>query len=574
MKNLVICFDENSLLKNKKFLNESNSSILAIYNDAQKNLEKKGISYLKPEDYLKINQTEDEATIILRNITRKINSEYDLTYKGTNLPELFRIELSIHLYHRFLKKILIILGAVKSVKPEKIISYCTDELYFTIIAEVADQLKIEKEIILEKEATIEQSSVVTGRKRLFLSGLSLKILRKINPIPKKPVIFVVKDYKRIIPLIEEERRKGKAVLAITDGVKAQYALIKKRIPVRQLSDFTSKAELIQSEKIGSEKAKIWQKIRSNEKVRKEAVFENINIWKIFEPELANYYEKKIIEVISLIDVVEKLSKNSSCFVICAGAPFFERIIGLQTKIPSLILQHGFHAFVMDSDTVNSYLAVWSSKAKDYYVSNQKVKPERVIVTGQPYFDRISFDSKNIARNKLNLPLNEKIVVVATTASPLRVQNEILLRWILPFLKQYKVIIKLHYGEKIEHYSSFLKEFKNITIIKDINLDLLLRASDLLITANSTVGLEGMMQETSVLDINAAFEESEFNYIESGAAYGASNLKEAGQAIKNAIEKPKSKLIVSKFVKENAGLLDGKASERVSTLIDKLIQNNL
>ena len=85
--------------------------------------------------------------------------------------------------------------------------------------------------------------------------------------------------------MDEERKRGQKILAITNSVRAQIELLKRGFAVKQLDDLLNASELGELHKIASQKELLWNKIKSDKKIIECARFGEINVWKIIEPDL-------------------------------------------------------------------------------------------------------------------------------------------------------------------------------------------------------------------------------------------------------------------------------------------------
>ena len=278
------------------------------------------------------------------------------------------------------------------------------------------------------------------------------------------------------------------------------------------------------------------------------------------------------------------SKNLSSFLITlwtinSPLQFFKKaikgIINLTYPVPVPSYAEGLN------------IAVMSPFAKDAYIK-MDVPSEKIFVTGQPGFDMVrqkKFNKKQLM-TELSIPENRGVVVLAT--QPLvgsiwrKEDREKFIEIVCSAMREFsdkQLVIKLHPDENIETYQKILAnrgEDKAI-VCRDIDLYELLHACDLLMTVHSTVALEAMIFDKTVITINLTGKPDLFPYAESGAAIGVYKEEDLVQAIRDALyneaTRKKLKEARKKFVYEHAYIQDGKASKRVANLIIQLIEDS-
>ena len=289
---------------------------------------------------------------------------------------------------------------------------------------------------------------------------------------------------------------------------------------------------------------------------------------------------------SLLRIMRGLLKHIrglSCLMVTLMA--IENPLQFLGKVKEETRRYVFHPYTSYTEGLN--IAVLSQFEKDMYVS-LGVPPEKIFITGQPRFDIIWQKQSNpngqiIA--ELGVPEEKGIIVLATQpfVEPriwTEQQREQLVQAAVSAVKEFpdkQLVIKLHPDESIEKYRKILTNIgeDKAIICRDVNLYELLNAGELLMTGDSTVGLEAMLLDKPVIVVNFTGRPCVMGYAESGAAIGVYKEEGLAPAIGKALYDP----LVRKELKQNReGFInkhvykpDGQASKRVAKLIIQLIE---
>jgi len=202
--------------------------------------------------------------------------------------------------------------------------------------------------------------------------------------------------------------------------------------------------------------------------------------------------------------------------------------------------------------------------------------KKVIMTGQPRFDKIIKASKvydkNKIREKFGLPKDKKILLWATQTHGLsreeNKKNIDAMYYAANSLRDLQLVIKLHPEEDQKPLLYKNHSYSPIILGGNNGIDELLYVSDLFITKSSTSAIEASILNIPTLILNLS---NELNpYIEKGVALGVYNREELIPAIKSLLynEKVRKKLAKARenFVYDYTYLQDGRASERVANII--------
>jgi len=226
-------------------------------------------------------------------------------------------------------------------------------------------------------------------------------------------------------------------------------------------------------------------------------------------------------------------------------------------------------------------AVYGKFFERILVENGGYPEGSVVVTGQPSYDFLYNARDNGARERicsqLDIGRSQDIVVLATQTHRgfTNDQNRRLLEIVFDAIGEFpgkKLVVKLHPAEEPSLHRRIARErgvLDDIVIVKDVNLFDLLRACEMLITAHSTVALEGMLFDKPVVTVNVTGGRDVMPYAESGAAIGVRDAAELTGAMRAVFtdDELQKKLQDGrkKFIADCLYPLDGRAARRVADL---------
>lgn len=241
----------------------------------------------------------------------------------------------------------------------------------------------------------------------------------------------------------------------------------------------------------------------------------------------------------------------------------------------------------------SKIAVWGNFSREYFLKTG-TSPEKIIVTGQPRFDKILITNwqKETSSFFKKYSLNEDYRYIIFLSQPIeefglstiKQKEEAIVKTIHSiqsinrnYNSNFHLIIKLHRGEnllKIKNLVSKTDTNKECEVLQDVDLYPLLFKSELAITFLSTTGLEALLFDKPLITLNFTSYPENFDYAKKGVAIGISNLQDLKSAIVEAIFNNQTKKRLSKLRKEyllnHIHALDGKSTMRVVELIKKML----
>ena len=341
----------------------------------------------------------------------------------------------------------------------------------------------------------------------------------------------------------------------------------------------------------------WKKLRLHRSFRDYFIFQDISYWHLVSSKLAAFYLEFFPRIEKNMRIAEKFIRRKKIKAVLLRHDMreFERTVitvAKQQDIPALVVQHGI---VAEENFIDFMFAdatfIWGDACRDWF----KLKDERkkLFVTGNPRYD-VCFNWKPSNQrveffNNLKLDPKKTTILFATQAivkfSSYRTddENEILTKKLLDFFKitpQYQLIVKIHPYEDEKVYKHIFKGYglSNVRLLTDINIFELIVHSDLLITKNSTTGLEAMIFDKPLITIELAKRRDQVPYGEKGAAISIHSAEEIADAIKISLEDTKTKEFLRdnrlSFVDNYAYKIDGLASQRVIDKLDKILVKGL
>ncbi|MCP4634076.1 MAG: hypothetical protein GY855_14215 [candidate division Zixibacteria bacterium] len=176
----------------------------------------------------------------------------------------------------------------------------------------------------------------------------------------------------------------------------------------------------------------------------------------------------------------------------------------QMGIPSLLIQHGYHAEKNDGDKrLAPYLAVWGNAVKQQYVKDGR-NPDSIVVTGNPYHEPFLNPISEKRGNFVLIITNpeNRMTAFGEKSIPEKYMEEVV-KAIKLTGKDLKFVVKLHPSESLEYYNRLFEytDMPDIEIVKNANLIRLLRTCQCVILPDSTVYSEAYLCRTPMIALN-------------------------------------------------------------------------
>jgi hypothetical protein len=345
--------------------------------------------------------------------------------------------------------------------------------------------------------------------------------------------------------------------------------------------------------------KTWKEARRNEEL--VSVLKKANL----EDELPYYFDNIFGWVAKSIEMAKRLVENEKPdFVLVSSEHgIIQKSIMLAGKmmgIPTMALQHGtigtvhkgylsWKGSISESGDIHSPFcpipdktAVFGSYYVDLLTKASDYPPNSVVATGQPRYDALVEASRRYNRDefcrKLSLNSQKKLVLVMTENMPIA-DGKVFLRAALRALKDFaevQVVIKPHPAEEGEWYAEVVREENVKATILPKNADTYeaLYACDLFVGSYSTVILEGVI--LGRLGVTAFLSKGKdptpyFREV-TPRVYREEELgPEIRKALYDNTVRERLRRTGAKFVFEHAYKMDGKATERVTNLMEEMME---
>lgn len=337
--------------------------------------------------------------------------------------------------------------------------------------------------------------------------------------------------------------------------------------------------------------KLWNEIKGDAEFQKGFLLDDINVWNVFRDHFWFYHTVQFPRIVKYIETGKRIVEieKPEVVVFLGDGPVPSRTfstVAEKFQIPTILISHGIYFPIEAYIPKCKYVAVWGPKFKEYIVL-KGLNKEQVIVTGAPNYDALTkFESKGDLRRELGLPESKLIVTFATQGFSDQIRRELTYEVLgsIKELNEVLLVIKPHPLEKPKLYENFVKKTfasdilskKKVIVMHWVNTSKLIKASDLLLTVNSTVALEANVIGTPVLTLNFT-EQKDVFFSREGGAVGVENPEALTDMIYKALydEKFKEKMFINRnnFLQKCTFNEDGGATERAANLVMQVIEES-
>jgi CDP-glycerol glycerophosphotransferase (TagB/SpsB family) len=622
-KVLILACTQNHVNKILADINDS-TVVAALEYSAQKELDKRQISYRIPEDYT-TNETYMDLDKKALSFARAWHSfgahvEELVTYKNINLGELVEWEFT-YFIAGVMKYIEMINCILEREQPDKIIVVDDNPEVNSIVEAEDEHLAIKTAIVVGKQKNIPVSIIKAPHSVHPPSkSLKFKVFHLIIPIFIKTLNFIhrLKSNKKnterntilmaigwnYIGSAVKELKKNDAneIIMFGKGYNISWDSIKENVIHKCLKDYRIK--------MADNRVKLkqkWNELDNNQEFRESMVYQSIATWSLVKERLEYLFLNRFPELIKDIEIFKYMrdKEKIDMIVVAYDVVEFEKTlvtVGNRKGVPSLVVQHGISGHPIGFlPLAASKIAAWGRITRDWLVK-EGVDGDRVVITGSPRYDRYLLSDENRVKEKekicreLHLDLQKKIIVFATdiagektsfanlhvSLKEMETYFHVLIKALRAF-PEAQLVIKFHPGIRNEDVQRELIQRiggDNVVAIKNIDMKALLNSSDILIALWSTVGLEAMILDKPVITMDLTDRVVPHHaykrlYAKSGAAIGVYNEEDLVPAIRDALynEEVRKRLAEArnKFVYEYVYKQDGKPSKRVADLIIQMMK---
>ena len=590
MKSIALVYKEKDI----KFLKNIDAQIICMDPSLSKKFKEKNLDFIEKRALINIDEIPfiiDQATLDISTkwVDKVSNSEEfknNLTFK--NIPLWLTNNLGLELYlQKVLGELELQLQIIEKINPEVIYVAKSNDFPENIVEQIAFDRGITVKHLGKRKPNLKKYSKYIKAKyfKNFIYNHPLfKRPKKQEKLEDKKNILVVAythlDPGILKPLIKPLQEKYNLTILALE-TKSQKTFSKWKIPFKTFGDY----------KIKIKDKSILQKIKASRKTlmkdqefKNNLVYKDIHLFNLIKDELNYTFKKHLPEVIyynnSFKIIMEKEKIDLLLLatdVLRAGKVAVKTADNL--NIPSLEIQAGAIfkrvgrcGYVPVSSTK---MAVWGESAKNFLIDH-KVPKEKLIITGCPKFDSLQqkFKSKKQVFKDLNLDINKKLLLYTTNVMPEQREMFTMVYETVKMFPYLQLVVKLHPVDNEEFYQNLAKEkgWGKINCIKDYNLYSIINATDILASKSSTVTLESLIMKKPTITINLTNQPDRFPFIPANATLNVYKYGDMKQVIQKILtnKTQKSTKEINKFIKLYLHEIDGKSTERVLNLINKMI----
>lgn len=347
----------------------------------------------------------------------------------------------------------------------------------------------------------------------------------------------------------------------------------------------------------------WNKLINNPNFIKSIQFNGLALFDLFKHDFNDLFKYRVFNTVLYIELMKRAIEATTpkAIVIACENCMFGRagvIAGHIKKVPTLAIQHGlispknmsYAHNIEDKDDfiLPDITCLYGQYQYDLLTKDSIYELEQVIVTGQPRYDILYNIDEKLSKKKIlekhGIDPAHKIVIWTTQCSWLsdeeNTKNLVTIFKSMQNLKNTTLIIKPHPADgkkdlkKIKQYSSDYKI--NVVIMpKSSNTYEQIFVSDLLITKHSTSAMEAVALNKPVIVFNLdadGIDGADYaGYVKEGIACGVYKEEELTTTIDNLLQDD-SHLAKNRdeYIEKYMYKIDGKASERVVNIIEKML----
>lgn len=273
--------------------------------------------------------------------------------------------------------------------------------------------------------------------------------------------------------------------------------------------------------------------------------------------------------------------NLQAGIMCYAWTGYERLLieALhEARVPTLTLIHGLVAEPRGyCPVLSDYVATIGDADRDKLIA-RGVEPGKIRSVGCPRFDvAYQYEAKvpsvaiDTAKRRILAVAQAGSSAVQATGSyvPTR-QFVALLRHALEGEPDLQLWIRLHPADDITEAEKWRWHSEGIILAEGGHLYDWLSAADVVVHQSSTVGVEALFFDKPLVSINLTGQPDVIAYVEEGVAAGVYRQDDLLPAIRAALAKPPhTPETRERFIQRHACALDGKSSERVADLVERV-----
>jgi len=551
----------------------------------QKILKRKKIEFSTLEDFVNHEDFlsyEKKALAFMHELNQK-HPDIDHKHKNISLWEMSKSDT----YYAFMKEIIIncesILSTLQNINPSKLVVLDTSSRLGKIQKYCSQHIKI---IVHDSTISRIKSFILKKGMPLALKTIHTKflsVLKKGTYKPEKSKKVVFFDVKR--GFIFSEPFLKKMAKDVTVLQKKIYKVDNSAFQTQSIYQYiTPKSKRTVYGSIILLRKKHQNLLKSSQ-FRKYFKYKKIPLYAIAE-EMYSYlfhvgYPESVFELECLDNFLEH-SNPSLLFNLCEDPKDRKAILQLRKRynIPAIMMIHGI---ISNRGTLHNLTSDKIIVFGDYFkriMESMGNNKEKIVVTGNPAWDYLIGKKLNMSvLGKLGLP-NKPIILLATTNMTWESRNKLghVTIQAMKSFPEYHLVIKVHPEEDTKLYKDLLANHRlSATIVEQGSyLHSLIQLAELVIITSSTVGLETVLLDTPLIDVNLTNGPHHYDYVEKGVALSVQKEDKMVLAIKSILQDTNVKKALAekrkKYIFSHAYKQDGKATQRVVKVIQDMLQN--
>jgi len=623
-KSIIFCGNPSDARLINKLVQKSDLNFFVVIisnSEVEGILSKCGVPYATLSSYLPEKSISDKLDDRSEEISQewyKCTSFHDeLNYRRINYGEMVNGDIFLAI-RKVLDDIVILENIIKKEKPRRLIILSSDMDYKdflpkTKLTNIVNAAKLVcgkhgisflriKRFTLpfskNLKTNVFQSLIKTGFQ--FFALILFRVMNNEGTQDKKVIIYEGSYFQSVIDILVQ--RRDISVLSInTDTNLIQGEDLGNRL-LRNLQRLLRSIEIYEpsghKSKIESERKRLqnlFKNLRNDPEFLSVFTFNGINIWEAMENRYIFLFEEylpKIAEIYELSQSMFQIEKPD-VFVTwtdCISINKTVVTIANNLNISTLVIQHGAIGLPLGYIPVTaSKIAAWGEIPKQWFIDNG-VESEKIVITGNPAFDSLSLRKglmdKNEVCKKFDLDPTKNLILYALNYKLYSSSSfqKIMIRKLLDSVEQIpntQLVIKFHpefrslYRNEYRVIKSTIDRRKNPNVKTTIwgrNIRHLINICDVCIIESSTTGLEAINLEKPLIHINLDPNFKIITPYQQGGVSTITNENDIVPTIKRILEdNPSVDSIKTQkdFLLNYCYKADGKASERVANLIEKL-----
>ncbi|MFH1450510.1 MAG: hypothetical protein ABIF92_00835 [archaeon] len=576
---------------------KNNPSIRAVALDTKTEelLSKNNINFISKKDLtenmfeLDSSKRSFEFVRALPEMLKEI--EPNTVYSGMSLVDLNEKDFALHFLNPAIKTIDYCERILEKERPDAVLILNNKNFYQGLLKEVARKKHIK---IIDKTGILQKA--VYAIKKIGITALSrTSIPKDIRTLEGrgeaesaekelKRRILISHDTilpKKVLPWATKIDKKENSVLYV-GMTQDPFAFEWAKIPYKKLTKYSKPEIRALVKKKARELKKAHKQLVKNKEFQKKYAYHGISLMKATEELFLFMYYSRFIETITYIELMKEIISREKPGVIVTvdDRSVYGRTLVNTAKfmgIPSIIVQPGFFGDhpICGGGTAATKIAVYGETTKRYLI-NQGVNENQLEVVG--FSDPISSLSRKKAKEQvckeLKLKKDRKIITFASQAL-VESMNIPIFEELYFATKQFpeiQFVIKLHPAESTSLHEEFVKKYavKNVKIIKKIDLQELLLASDIVINLCSTVGLETLTLGLPLISLNVSGFPASFFPKDSNGIYTVKTGEELTDRIRKILKRRPDHKSIIKARRLYIRASGDAACKNIVNLIEKMI----